>query len=73
LLHHRRQNEALEQPNIAQEVEQYVALGGPLGGGFAAPPVDTNAPDYDWTAPFRERVGMCSRPRPRLCHAVLYW
>jgi hypothetical protein len=31
-----------EQPNIAEEVRQYVALGGPLGGGFAAPPVDTN-------------------------------
>jgi hypothetical protein len=26
-----------EQPNIAEEVRQYVALGGPLGGGFAAP------------------------------------
>jgi len=40
---------------------QYVALGGPLGGGFAAPPVDTNVLGYDWTAPFRERVGMCSK------------
>jgi hypothetical protein len=50
-----------EQPNIAEEVKQYVALGGPLGGGFAAPPVDTNVLGYDWTAPFRERVGMCSK------------
>jgi len=50
-----------EQPNIAEAVAQYAALGGPLGGGFAAPPVDTNAPGYDWTVPFRERVGMCSR------------
>ena len=50
-----------EQPNIAEAVAQYAALGGPLGGGFAAPPVDTNAPGYDWTMPFRERVGMCSR------------
>ena len=50
-----------EQPNIAEAVAQYVALGGPLGGGFAAPPVDTNAPGYDWTMPFRERVGMCSK------------
>jgi len=50
-----------EQPNIAEAVVQYAALGGPLGGGFAAPPVDTNAPGYDWTVPFRERVGMCSR------------
>ena len=33
-----------EQPNIAEAVAQYVALGGPLGGGFAAPPVDTTVP-----------------------------
>ena len=45
---------------MAEEVRRYVALGGPLGGGFAAPPVDTHALGYDWTAPFRERVGMCS-------------
>jgi hypothetical protein len=50
-----------EQPNIAEEVRQYVALGGPLGAGFAAPPVDTNVLGYDWTAPFRERFGMCSK------------
>jgi hypothetical protein len=50
-----------EQPNIAEEVEQYVALGGPLGGGFAAPPVGTNILGDDWTAPFRERVAMCSK------------
>ena len=50
-----------EQPNIAQAVAQYVALGGPLGGGFAAPPVDTNVPGDDWTAAFRERVGACSK------------
>ena len=50
-----------EQPNIAEEVAQYAALGGPLGGGFAAPPVDTNILGDDWTAPFRERVGACSK------------
>ena len=50
-----------EQPNLAEAVAQYVALGGPLGGGFAAPPVDTNVPGYDWTAPFRERVSLCSK------------
>jgi hypothetical protein len=50
-----------EQPNIAEEVAQYAALGGPLGGGFAAPPVDTNILTDDWTAPFRERVGACSK------------
>src|SRR6202166_2634248 len=50
-----------EQPNIAEAVAQYVALGGPLGGGFAAPPIDTNVSGYDWTAPFRERVSICSK------------
>jgi len=50
-----------EQPNIVEEVAQYVANGGPLGGGFVAPPVDTNVLGYDWTLQFRERVGMCSR------------
>ena len=50
-----------QQPNIAEEVGQYLALGGPLGGGFAAPRVDTNVLGYDWTALFRERVGMCSK------------
>jgi outer membrane biosynthesis protein TonB len=50
-----------EQPNIADAIAQYVALGGPLGGGFAAPPVNTDQAGYDWTAPFRERVSWCSR------------
>jgi hypothetical protein len=50
-----------EQPNIAEAVAQYAALGGPLGGGFDAPPIDTNVAGYDWTAPFRERVGVCSK------------
>jgi hypothetical protein len=50
-----------EQPNIAQEVAEYAAEGGPLGRGFAAPPVDTNILGDDWTAPFRERVGSCSK------------
>jgi hypothetical protein len=50
-----------ERPDIAEAVAQYVALGGPLGGGFAAPPVDTNEASEDWTAPFRERVGACSK------------
>ncbi len=51
----------LEQPNIVEEVAEYLADGGPLGGGFAAPPLDTNVFGYDWTVQFRERVGMCSR------------
>ena len=55
------QEQTSEQPNIAEAVAQYAALGGPLGGGFAAPPVDTNRLGDDWTAPFRERVGVCSK------------
>jgi hypothetical protein len=50
-----------EQPNIADLVAQYAMLGGPLGGGFAAPPVDTSVAGYDFTAPFRERVSSCSK------------
>jgi hypothetical protein len=50
-----------EQPNIAEMVAQYTLLGGPLGGGFALPPVDTIVAGYDWTAPFRERVSFCSK------------
>lgn len=48
------------QPSIADEVAQYLALGGPLGGGFLAPPINSNELGYDWTAQFRERVAMCS-------------
>ena len=50
-----------EQTKIADEVAQYLADGGPLGGGFAAPPVDTSVLGYDWTLQFRERLGTCSR------------
>jgi hypothetical protein len=53
-----------EQRNIAEMVEQYVLAGGPLGGGFAAPPVDTTQAGYDFTAPFRERVSSCSQLQP---------
>ena len=49
-----------QQPSIADEVAQYLALGGPLGSGFAAPPVDSNEPGYDWLMQFRERIAMCS-------------
>jgi hypothetical protein len=38
-----------EQPNIADAIAQYVARGGPLGGGFAAPPVNTDEAGYDWS------------------------
>jgi hypothetical protein len=50
--------ETPDQPNM---VAQYALAGGPLGGGFALPPVDTIQAGYDFTAPFRERVTFCSR------------
>jgi len=50
-----------EQPNFAEAVAQFVANGGPLGGGFAEPPVDTNVTGYDWTASFRERLSACTK------------
>ena len=50
-----------EQSPIAEAVAEYLALGGPLGGGFAAPAVDTYLTGDDWTAEFRERVSACSK------------
>ena len=43
---------------------QLALAGGQFGGGFAAPPVDTNKAGYDFTAPFRERVSSCSTLPP---------
>jgi len=56
--------ETQEQPNTAETLAQYALAGGALGGGFAAPPVDTNQAGYDFTAPFRERVSFCSSLQP---------
>jgi hypothetical protein len=50
-----------QQSPIADEVAQYLSISESLGGGFAAPPVDTNAAGDDWTLPFRERVSACSK------------
>ena len=50
-----------EQSPVAEQVAEYLALIGQLGGGFAAPPVNTNATGYDWTASFRERISQCSK------------
>ena len=49
------------EPPLGPAVGTIRALGGPSGGGFAAPPVQTNVPGDDGTAPFRERVGACSK------------
>ena len=54
--------ETPDQKNMAEQLAQLAMMGGPLGGGFAAPPVDTNQAGYDFTLPFRERVSSCSDP-----------
>jgi hypothetical protein len=56
--------ESEEQPNTADKLAQYALAGGALGGGFAAPPVDTNQAGYDFTVAFRERVSFCSSLLP---------
>jgi hypothetical protein len=56
--------ETPDQPTIAEAVAQYALAGGPLGGGFALPPVDTIQAGYDFTTPFRERVSFCSKLLP---------
>jgi hypothetical protein len=53
-----------DQLNVAEMLAQLALAGGQFGGGFAAPPVDTNKPGYDFTAPFRERVSSCSMLPP---------
>ncbi len=49
-----------DQPDIAEQLAQLAMMGGPLGGGFAAPAVNTNQAGYDFTLLFRERVSSCS-------------
>lgn len=49
-----------EQMDAAEMLARLALLGGRLGGGFEAPPIDTTQADYDFTAAFRERVSSCS-------------
>jgi hypothetical protein len=42
------------------QLAQLALVGGRLGGGFAAPPVDSALVGYDFTLAFRERVSACS-------------
>jgi hypothetical protein len=56
--------DAPDQSNVAEMLAQMALAGGQFGGGFAAPPVDTNKAGYDFTAPFRERVSACSTLPP---------
>jgi len=52
--------ETPDQPGAAETIARYAIAGGALGGGFNAPPIDTNKAGYDFTAAFRERVSACS-------------
>jgi hypothetical protein len=52
--------ETQDQPVEAEMFARLALVGGRLGGGFAAPPVDTTKAAYDFTAPFREHVSSCS-------------
>ena len=58
--------ETPDQSNVAETLAQLALAGGQFGGGFAAPPVDTNKAGYDFTAAFRERVSWCSRLPPSI-------
>jgi hypothetical protein len=42
------------------QLAQLALVGGRLGGGFAAPPVDSPLVGYDYTLAFRERVSACA-------------
>jgi hypothetical protein len=52
--------ETADQPDTAEMFARLALLGGRLGGGFAAPPINAAQAAYDFTAAFRERVSSCS-------------
>ncbi len=56
--------ETPDQPGAAEMLAELALVGGRLGGGFAAPPIDAIQATYDFTAPFRERVSSCSARPP---------
>jgi hypothetical protein len=53
-------DETPDELNSAATLAQLALLGGRLGGGFAAPPIDSPLVGYDFTAEFRERVSSCA-------------
>jgi hypothetical protein len=57
-------DEMADQPNAAEMMAQLALAGGPLGGGFAAPPISATQAGYDFTASFRELVSWCSALPP---------
>ena len=52
-----------EAASLAERA-QMALLGGRLGGGFNAPPVDSPVVGYDFTEPFRRAVSSCAPPVP---------
>lgn len=57
-------DETPDQPNAAEMMAQLALAGGPLGGGFAAPPISATQAAFDFTASFRELVSWCSSLPP---------
>jgi len=53
-----------DEPETAARMAQLALLGGRLGGGFAAPPIDSPLVGYDFTLAFRERVSACTAQPP---------
>jgi hypothetical protein len=58
--------QAPDQPNPAEMMAQLALVGGPLGGGFNAPPINAMQAAYDFTVAFREHVSSCSVLPPGL-------
>jgi hypothetical protein len=56
--------ETPDQTETAETLAQLALLGGQLGGGFQAPPINAARPGIDFTAAFRERVSSCSTLPP---------
>jgi type IV secretory pathway VirB10-like protein len=52
-------DETLETPDTAAAAARFALMGGPLGGGFAAPEIDAALTGYDFTLTFRELVSSC--------------
>jgi hypothetical protein len=53
-----------DAPDTATTAAYLALAGGKLGGGFAAPPIDSPLVGYDFTVPFRELVSTCAAGPP---------
>jgi hypothetical protein len=53
-----------DAPDTAATAAYLALAGGKLGGGFAAPPIDSPLVGYDFTVPFRELVSTCGASPP---------